>query len=215
MRNTFPYKTKRESGESISNLLFQFLLCSWLWSVDFLFHKTPEKKSHLVRSGLRRGYFVGPRLGIHRPGKLYQTGLESRCLLCGKLECYASCTYNYVTYTAQSICSHPKQSLRFKGLKVSLRKLFPERLVKISVEERQFDRHTTNVAYLWHHFARRDSLSHEVRVVALSRVCSLCRRSEQPPHTEVNPAWRLAYCFLTQGRLVAPGTACTRKRNKL
>jgi len=123
--------------------------------------------------------------------------------------------YKFVTYTAQSICSHPKQSLRFKGLKVSLRKLFPERLVKISVEQRQFDRHTTNLAYLWHHFTRRDSLSHEVRVVALARVCSLCRSSEQPPHTEVNPAWRLAYCFLTKGRLVAPGTACTRKRNKL
>jgi hypothetical protein len=67
-------------------------------------------------------------------------------------------------------------------------------------------------AYLRHHLAGRNGLSHELRVVALPRVCSLRCGSQQPPHAEVNPAWSLSHGLLTQSRLVAARTPCTDSR---
>jgi hypothetical protein len=66
-----------------------------------------------------------------------------------------------------------------------------------------------DAAYLWHHFAGRNGLSHEVRVVALPRVSRLRCSPQQPPHAEVNPARCLSHRFLTQSRLVAARTPCT------
>lgn len=77
---------------NISNLLFQFIKCSWSWSIDFIFGPAPHK-SHAGRTGLCGGHSFSPRRPIHWPGKWLSTVIVNT-VGCPKLYAtfYDSCT---------------------------------------------------------------------------------------------------------------------------
>jgi hypothetical protein len=95
------YKIKTKSSNSAVKFLFHFVICSWFWSLDFLFGPTHDTKSHEERSGLRGRHTISPPRPIHREVKWLSRHARMRNAKCDS-------ALSYVTWRFQN-CASEKQ----------------------------------------------------------------------------------------------------------